>query len=494
MADLTKARWGLFIDGQERASSDGSERPVRNPATGEEVARVAFAAPADVDAAVDAARRALEAWRALAPARRGRLMYALAERIRAVEPDLARLETLCTGKPISSAKAEIRQAIEDFEYYAGAATKIHGIQTSPLPGLLAYTVKEPVGVCAQIVPWNYPFMMAAWKVAPALAAGNTVVLKPASATPITALVLGALAAEAGIPAGVLNVLPAAGATVGSALVTHPGVQKVTFTGETATGRAIMRMAADGLKRVSLELGGKSPNIVFADADLDGAAAASAYAIFYNAGQSCEARSRLLVERAVYDAFLERFVEKVRRIRVGDPLAPETQMGSLIGEDHLRRVHRYVEEAVAGGARLVTGGRRLTDGALGRGSFYAPTVLAEVDPAARAAQEEIFGPVVTVTPFEGEEEAVRFANAVEYGLAGTVWTRDLARGHRVAARVESGLIGVNTPLTALPGLPFGGYKASGFGREMAFRETLELYTETKTVLVATEDRVLNPFRL
>jgi aldehyde dehydrogenase (NAD+)/betaine-aldehyde dehydrogenase len=344
-------------------------------------------------------------------------------------------------------------------------------------------------VAGQIVPWNYPLMMATWKLAPALAAGCAVVLKPDPLTPLTAIRLAELAGEVGFPAGAVNVVPGDGPTTGAYLVRHPGVDKVAFTGSTRTGGEVMRLASDPVKRVTLELGGKSPSLVFADADLESALPSSAWAIFYAAGQSCEARSRLLVEKAIHDEVVARMGEYAGKIRVGDPLDEETQMGSLISSAHRERVHGFVERGVADGAEVVTGGQ-IPEGA---GAFYPPTVVAVPSNALEIAQEEVFGPVVSVIPFEDEADAIRLANDVRYGLFATVWTGDPARGHRVAARVKSGSVGINMPYTAFPGIPFGGYKQSGFGRELAL-DTLELYLETKSVIVSTASRPVNPFGL
>jgi acyl-CoA reductase-like NAD-dependent aldehyde dehydrogenase len=332
-------------------------------------------------------------------------------------------------------------------------------------------------------------MMATWKLAPALAAGCAVVLKPDPATPLTALRLAELASEVGIPGGVVNVVPGDGPTTGAYLVSHPLVDKVAFTGSTQTGGEIMRLASSPLKRVSLELGGKSPNLVFADADLADAIPSSVWSIYYSAGQSCEARSRVLVEASAYDDFVAQFTDAASRLKVGDPLDPETQVGSLISDDHRQKVHAFVEQGREEGAEVVLGGELGN----GKGAFYPPTVLTRVENRMTVAQEEIFGPVVTVIPFEDEKDAIRIANDSKYGLWATVWTRDPARGHRIAARVKSGSVGINTPYTGFPGMPFGGYKQSGFGREQGL-ETLDLYLETKSVLVSTGARQYNPFRL
>jgi acyl-CoA reductase-like NAD-dependent aldehyde dehydrogenase len=420
-------------------------------------------------------------------------MMKLADLIRERVDEIAHLETLNSGKAISSSKMEILAAVEDFEFYAGAATKLTG-ETIPAPfGMLYYTLREPLGVAGQIIPWNYPFLMAAWKVAPAIAAGNTVVLKPASATPLTAFLLGELCLEAGIPPGVVNVISGPGAGIGSYLAGHPGVNKVAFTGETSTGRVIMRLAAETMKRVTLELGGKSPNIVFEDANLEDAANGSVFAIFYNAGQSCEARSRLFVQESIYDDFCRLVVEKVERIRVGDPFDPNTQVGAIISRSQQEKVEGYIRLGQEEGARLLCGGSRPDDPGLQSGNFLLPTALADVRNQMRVAQEEIFGPVVVVSPFKEEAEVVAMANETIYGLAGTLWTRDVARAHRVAGSVQTGVLGINTFATAMPALPFGGYKQSGIGRERGF-ETLKQYTEVKSVIVNTSDRPVNPWKL
>jgi aldehyde dehydrogenase (NAD+)/betaine-aldehyde dehydrogenase len=457
------------------------------PATGAALAEVELATEEDVDEAVVRAREALGGdWRKAGPTERSRLLHALADAISANRKELAELESRNVGKAISSVKAEIAQAAENFRFYASAIGSVGG-RANPIGGsLLFYSLKEPVGVCGQIVPWNYPLLLATWKLAPALAAGCTVVLKPDPLTPLSALRLASLAEEVGIPPGVVNVVPGDGPTVGARIVGHPGIDKVAFTGSTATGAEVMRLAAPTVKRVSLELGGKSPNIVFADADLDGAVASSAWAIFYAAGQSCEARSRLLVEASVYDEVVSRITELAAKVKVGDPLDPETQMGSLISTTHRDKVHAFVEAA---DGEVTTGGAPSD----GPGAFYPPTVIAGVAHASAVSQEEVFGPVVVALPFADEAEAVRLANDVRYGLMATVWTGDPARGHRVAQRVQAGTVGINMPYTAFPGIPFGGYKQSGFGRELGI-ETLDLYLETKSVIAYTGSRPTNPFGL
>jgi acyl-CoA reductase-like NAD-dependent aldehyde dehydrogenase len=482
--------YGLFIDGAVVEAASGEMRELREPATDALLAHAAVGGEADVDRAVGAARAALDgAWGKTPATERSRLLHALADAVVANRTELAELESRNVGKAISSVKAELAGGAEQFRFFAGAVASIAG-RSAPVGGsLLFYSLKEPVGVCGQIVPWNYPLLMSTWKLAPALAAGCAVVLKPDPQTPLTAIRLAELASEVGIPPGVVNIVTGDGPTTGSYLVRHPGVDKVAFTGSTRTGGEIMRLASDPIKRVTLELGGKSPNIVFADADLGDAIPSSVWAIFYAAGQSCEARSRLLVERSIYDDVVDQVTQLAGRVRVGDPLDAETQMGSLISAAHRAKVHGFVDGAREQGADVTAGGA-IGDGP---GAFYPPTVIAPATNGLRAAQEEIFGPVVTVIPFEDEAEAIRLANDVKYGLMATVWTGDPARGHRVAARVKSGTVGINMPYTAFPGIPFGGYKQSGFGRELGV-ETLDLYLETKSVVTYTGSRRTNPFGL
>ncbi len=490
MAVATGREFPLFINGEPAEPASGETRDLVEPATGAALATVAVGSEQDVDRAVEAARAALDGpWGKTPPNERSRLLHALGDALVANRKELAELEARNVGKAISSVKAELAQGVENFRFYASAIASIAG-RSNPIGGsLLFYSLKEPVGVCGQIVPWNYPLMMTTWKLAPALAAGCTVVLKPDSATPLSALRMAELATEVGFPPGTINIVPGPGPVVGAHLVRHPGVEKIAFTGSTATGAEIMRLASDGIKRLILELGGKSPNVVFADAELDDALPSSVWSIYYSAGQSCEARSRVLVERPLYDDFVAKFAELASGLKVGDPLDPETQIGSLISSEHRDRVHGYVETGREEGAEVATGGEVPE----GDGAFYPPTVLAKVDNEMRVAQEEIFGPVVTVIPFEDERDAIRIANESRYGLMATVWTADPARGHRLARRIKAGTVGINMPYTAFPGIPFGGYKQSGFGRELGL-ETLELYLETKSVIVSTSPKPFNPFGL
>jgi acyl-CoA reductase-like NAD-dependent aldehyde dehydrogenase len=489
---MTDAPTQLLINGEFRDAAAGATFTAHDPAHGAELATVAQGAAADVDAAVTAAREALTgAWAKTAPAKRARMLNRLAQLIDERTDEIAELESRNVGKVKWQCAAEVKVAVATLELFAGTAQHLYGRSHVVNPSVVTYTLREPVGVVGAIIPWNYPFMMAAWKIAPALATGNTMVLKPASATPLTALRLGELALEAGIPAGVLNVVPGPGGEVGEAIATHPGVDKVAFTGETGTGRRIAEAAASTLKRVSLELGGKSPNIVFADADIDAAIIGSLWAIYYSAGQSCEARSRILVQDDAYDAFASAFAERARALSVGDPLEADTKVGSLISREHADRVRGFIDLGLEDGGELLAGGPRadLDDG-LDADAFVPPTVIGGVANDARICQEEVFGPVVTISRFSDEADAVRMANDVRYGLAATVWTGDGARGHRLAQRIRSGAVGINTPFIAFPGVPFGGFKESGYGREQAI-DALDLYTETKAVLQNTSPKQINP---
>jgi acyl-CoA reductase-like NAD-dependent aldehyde dehydrogenase len=445
---------------------------VVNPATEEPLAELERAGVEETDAAVAAAKRALPAWRAVAPADRARLLRRLATLVEENAEELARIESRNVGKPISGARGEVAMVAQVFHFYAGSVDKHHG-STIPVAGGEALTFHEPLGVVGLIVPWNFPLNIASWKLGPALACGNTVVLKPAELTPLSALRLAELVLEAGIPEGVVNVLVGKGSVAGQRLVEHPDVAKIGFTGSTEVGRGVMAGAAGTIKRVTLELGGKSANVVFADADLERAAAAAPYAVFDNAGQDCCARSRILVERSVYDAFVELLVEATSRVKVGDPEDDATEMGPLISAAHRDTVASFVE------------GEPRFRGATPDGpGFWFPCTLVEASNDDRVAREEVFGPVAAVIPFEDEADAVRLANDTPYGLSGSIWTRDGARALRVARAVETGVLSVNSNSSVRVSTPFGGFRQSGFGRELGL-EALAGYSEVKSVYISTE---------
>ena len=480
MSVTTAINGQLFINGAWRESA--ARLDVVNPATEETLGSVGAAATRDIDDAVASARAALAGpWASLSARERGRFLMKISQRILERADEFARLETLHNGKPIfESRHIEIPAAAECFEYYAGWADKIHG-ETIPVKGrFLTYTLREPVGVVAAIVPWNFPLLLTAWKVAPALACGNTVIIKPATQTPLTALALAEVALEVGLPPGVLNVVTGRGSDIGEYLVTHPGIDKVAFTGDTSTGRTVMRNAAGTLKQITLELGGKSPNIVFADADLDAAVRGATTGIFYGKGEVCAAGSRLLVESGLKDEFIGRVVERARKMRPGDPMDPKTRLGSLVSQAQFDRVLRYVDVGRSEGATLLAGGKRADIGT-GKGFFVEPTVFAGVTPEMTIAQEEIFGPVLAVIEFTGVDDAIAKANDCQYGLAAGLWTRDVKKAHHVAARLQAGTVWVNTYNVYDTAAPFGGYKQSGFGREMGMH-ALDHYTQTKTVWV------------
>ena len=448
---------------------------ILNPATEEVVERIEPATAQDADAAVARAKRAFPAWRDVAPADRSRLLRRLADALEVERENLAQLESRDTGKPISDARGEMGMVADTFHYYAGMPERLLG-DTIPVSGGVDVTFREPLGVVGLIVPWNFPLTIASWKMAPALAAGNTIVLKPAELTPLTALEFERIAREAGIPEGVVNVLVGPGSVVGQRLVEHEEVAKVAFTGSTAVGRGIMAGASGTIKRVTLELGGKSANVVFADADLERAAASAPMAVFGNAGQDCCARSRILVQRDVFDEFLDRMKPAVEALRVGDPLDEATEMGPLISADHRERVAAYVPEDAPVAFR--------GEAPEGSGFWFPPTVLAPVSNDDRAAREEIFGPVVAVIPFDDEDDAVRQANDTPYGLSGSIWTENGAKALRVARRIETGVLSINSNTSVRVATPFGGFKQSGVGRELG-PHALDHYTEVKNVYISTE---------
>jgi betaine-aldehyde dehydrogenase len=474
----------MVIGGESVDAADGQTFEVINPATGAVMATAPLGGREDVDRAVAAAQAAFEdrkGWANWAAGKRGRSLAKLAALIKANTEELAQLESRNVGKPITAARGEVVGTSLVFDYYAGAANKIFG-QTIPVskPGL-DLTLREPIGVVGLIVPWNFPLYMASWKVAPALAAGNTAILKPASYSPLTAIRLGELALEAGIPAGVLNVVTGPGGTAGASIAAHAGIGKVAFTGETTTGQEIMRLASGNVKKISLELGGKSPNIVFADADLERFARESPSSVFDNAGQDCCARSRILVERSVHDRVVELFTAATRNLKVGDPADDATEMGCLVSLRQRDRVKEYIEVGQAEGASLVLGGDAPEDPALASGAFLMPTVFDGVSNEMRIAREEIFGPVVSIIPFDTEEEALRLANATPYGLSGSIWSRDIGKALRAAKALQAGVISVNSNSSVHSEAPFGGYKMSGIGRELGMA-ALDLYTETKNVFI------------
>jgi len=473
----------MLINGKWVDAVSGKTFPTYNPATGEVLALVAEGDREDIDRAVKAARAAFQGgpWRKMTPSERGRVIWKLADLIEKNLEEFAELEMLDNGKPLKIARvADVPLTADMFRYMAGWATKIEG-NTIPIsmPGkFLAYTLREPVGVIGQIIPWNFPLLMAAWKLAPALATGCTVVLKPAEQTPLSALRLGELIQEAGIPDGVVNIVPGYGETAGAALAAHPDVDKVAFTGSTEVGKLILQAAAGNLKKVSLELGGKSPNVVFADGDVDAAIAGASMAIFFNHGQCCCAGSRLYVEKPIFDKVVEGVSEQAKKIKVGPGWEQSTDMGPLVSDEQLKRVCGYLESGFSEGAKAVTGGGRQGD----KGYFVKPTVLVNTNENMKVVKEEIFGPVVAAIPFSDPRDVVVRANDTVYGLAAGIWTRDIGKAHRLAAEMRAGTVWVNCYNVFDPAMPFGGYKQSGWGREMG-HDVLELYTEVKAVCTA-----------
>src|SRR5437870_1146185 len=472
----------LFIDGKFVASASGQRFATVNPATGDTIAEVAQAGKEDLDRAVAAARKAVEAgpWAAMRPRQRGRILTRASGLLAARAEEFGRVETMDNGKPIfESAKIDMPAAAECLAYFGEYADKLYGETYPGRPDAMLLTLREPVGVVGAITPWNFPLLQAMWKIAPALALGNTVVLKPASVTPLTSILFAQLLTEAGLPPGAFNVVPGPGATIGAEMAEHPGIDKISFTGETATGKAILRAAAGTVKRVSMELGGKSPNIVFADADLETAAKGAINAIFYGKGELCSAGSRLLVEESVHDALLAKVVERAEKLVPADPLDPRTRLGSLVSDSQRENVARYVESGKAEGAKLLAGGNRVSID--GKGAFFEATVFDGVTPGMTIAREEIFGPVLSTLTFKDEAEAIEIGNRTVYGLAAAVWSRDVKKALRAAKALKAGTVWVNTYNLYDPGLPFGGYKESGFGRERG-HYALEEYTQAKSVWI------------
>lgn len=474
----------MVINGRDAAALSGKTFTTQNPAVTQPLAEVPSGGAEDVDLAVKAARRAFDEgpWPWMRAADRARVLYRMAALVRENLEEIARYETQNIGKPIRDSRDEVGAGANCFEYYAGAATKLFG-ETIPITNEgLDFTLREPVGVVAAIVPWNFPFPMACWKCAPALAAGNTVILKPASYSPLTALLLGRIGRDAGLPEGVFNVITGPGSTAGQALVEHPGVDKISFTGETATGAGILKASADDIKRVSLELGGKSPNIVFADADVDRAARSSVLAVFGNTGQDCCARSRAFVEKSVYDKYVAAFIDATSQTVVGDPMDDATQIGPMVSLAQRNTVCGYIDIARQEGAQLAWGGDIPTGSIFDKGSYLRPAVFTEAKNAMRHCQEEIFGPVLSIIPFTDADAMLREVNDSPYGLSGSIWTTNLDCAIRTARRVRSGVLSVNTNSSVYVEAPFGGYKKSGIGRDLGMHGLMN-FTEVKNVFIA-----------
>jgi aldehyde dehydrogenase (NAD+) len=484
-AHVTQFQTKLLIGGEWVDGVNGGTIRVENPYNGETLADIAEATAADVDLAVEAAQSALPAWRALPAHERGRLLLRLADAIEADTANLARLEALDTGHPIRDCLAlDVPRTVLCYRYFGGMADKLEGSVIPVDAGFLNYVEREPIGVVGAIVPWNFPLMFTSWKMGPALAAGNTIVIKPSEITPLSTLRIGELMLEVGIPAGVVNIVTGYGHTVGAAIAEHPGIGKVAFTGSTATGRSIVKASAGNLKKVQLELGGKGPNIVFADADIRAAVNGSAFAIFHNQGQACIAGSRLMLHEDIAEEFLEHFTALAKSIRLGDPLDPETEMGPLTSRLHQERVLSFVDVAKGEGGEVLAGGRQ-PEG-FGQGCFVEPTIV-RAKPGDRVAQEEVFGPFVTVLTFKTDDEALSIANSTDYGLGAGLWTRDIGRAHRFAKKIHAGMVWINCYKRVHPASPFGGVGLSGYGREMGF-EAMREYTVPKSVWVNVDAQI------
>ena len=483
----TPIRHQLFIGGEFVDAINGDTLATLNPHDNSTIAEVALAGAADVDRAVEAATKALPAWRRLAAADRGRILLKLADLIEANAEDLARLESLDTGHPVRDSRAlDVPRTAACYRYFGGMADKFQG-ETIPVEaGFLNYTLREPVGVVGQVVPWNFPLMFTSWKMAPALAAGNTIVMKPAEVTPLTSLKIAELMREAGLPDGVVNMVPGLGAVAGQAIAEHAGIHKIAFTGSTATGRKIVQASAGNLKKVQLELGGKGPNIVFDDANLVAAVNGSAWAIFHNQGQACIAGSRLVLHEKIADAFLDKFIALAKSIRLGNPLDAATEMGPLTSKLHRDRVLNYVNVAREQGGEVLAGGKS-PEGDLARGCYVEPTIVRAKSPHDRIAQEEVFGPFVTVLTFKTDDEALAIANGTAYGLGSGLWTANLSRAHRLAREIDAGMVWINSYKRVNPGSPFGGTGLSGYGREMGF-DAMREYTQVKSVWVNVDAQI------
>ncbi|ALL67164.1 Aldehyde dehydrogenase [Paraburkholderia caribensis MBA4] len=477
----------LFIDGRFVPSLSGETLATLNPHDNSVIAEVAMANHADVDRAVAAAKAAFPKWSNMAGAERGRLLLKLADAIEANADRLARLESIDTGHPIRDTRnLDVPRTAATFRYFGGMADKFEGSVIPVEQGFLNYLTREPVGIVGQVVPWNFPLMFTSWKMAPALAAGNCVIMKPAELTPLSSLAIAELMAEVGFPAGVVNILPGLGHVAGQYIAEHPEIGKVAFTGSTAVGRKIVQASSGNLKKVQLELGGKGANIVFGDANIDAVVQGSAFGIFHNQGQACIAASRMIVHESVADEVLEKFVALARSIRIGDPLDPSTEMGPLTSRQHRDRVLSYVDIAREQGGRVLSGGKSPDNAALANGCYVEPTIV-EAKPTDRVSQEEVFGPFMSVTTFRTDEEALAIANGTEYGLGAGLWTRDLQRAHLIAREIHSGMVWVNCYKRVSPGSPFGGVGASGYGREMGF-EAMREYTQAKSVWINVDAQI------
>ncbi len=485
MATKTR-KYGLFINGKEVSAKGGKTYIRENPATEEPFAEIAEAQKADVDKAVKAAAKAFKTWSKIPVSERVKYVHKIAEILEKNREKIALTNTLETGKPIRESRlVELGGAIKTLEYYAGISNQLNGESISVSEAQLTVTLREPIGIVGQIIPWNFPLLLSFWKIAPALVAGCTIVLKPAEHTPCGILEVAKLCTKAGLPDGVLNIIPGDGEVAGQALVEHPGVAKVAFTGSTEVGKIVMKTAADNIKRVSLELGGKAPCIVFDDAEIENTIEATLRGGFFNQGENCTAVTRLLLHEKIYDKFLSAFIKRVKKIRMGDPTKDDTEIGSVISREHFESVKSYFQKGKNEGGRVLAGGKRPRK--FTKGYFFEPTVIADVDPKATIACEEIFGPIVAVIPFKTEEEAVSIANDTVYGLAGGIWTKDIKRALRMAKNIKAGYLWVNTYGGIIPETPYGGLKQSGIGKELG-KDGLDMYLESKTVNIFIGDKI------